>query len=111
MAVDGDAPALGIEEAQHEPGEGALARPGAPHDGHVLAGGDVQVDVAKHRPAVVVAKLTFSNRISPVTGGSDTASGASLTSSSVSSTEKTRSRPTRAVLISARFWLRLRIGW
>ena len=56
VAVDGDAPALGIEEAQHEPGQGALARPGPPHDGHVLAGGDAQVDVAEHRPAVVVGE-------------------------------------------------------
>ena len=45
-----------------------------------------------------------------MTGGSGRASGASWMSGSVSSTEKTRSSPARAELISAKFWLMLRIG-
>jgi len=75
VAVDGDPPPLGDRKKRStSPARVLLPAPGSPDDGHVAPPGAMCRSMLRStgRPSSY-AKLTFSNRISPETGGSVTA--------------------------------------
>ena len=66
VTVNPDGPAAHVVEARDQVGDGRLAGAGASDQSDGLAGGDVEADVAQHRPRRVIAERDAVERHPPV---------------------------------------------
>ena len=111
VAVDGDAPALGIEEPRDQAGQRGLARSGVSHQRHALARPDVQVQPAQDRAVRLVAEgHAFEAHVGRPPAAAAARRARPGCRAACRAPRRRARGPRREDEISARLWLMLWIG-